>query len=98
MDHTRYKDVEQKNKTFKHAKEKLTLKEDIAKYKIIYEGRLISNAHSEISRKRDHVFKQTKVGSKMQYFSHKLTYLFFDSRLVTQYFFPDIKQVYACRQ
>jgi hypothetical protein len=44
MDHKRYKDVEQKNKTFKHAKEKLTLKEDIAKYKIIYEGRLISNA------------------------------------------------------
>jgi hypothetical protein len=44
----------------------------------IYEGRLISNAHSEISRKRDHVFKQTKVESKVQYFSHKLTYLFFD--------------------
>ena len=34
-----------------------------------YEGRLISNAHSEISRKRDHTFKQTKVGSKVQYFS-----------------------------
>ena len=44
----------------------------------IYEGRLISNAHSEISRKRDHVFKLTKVGSKVQYFSYKLTYLFFD--------------------
>jgi len=44
----------------------------------IYEGRLISNAHSEISRKRDHVFKQTKVGSKVQYFCYKLTYLFFD--------------------
>jgi len=44
----------------------------------VYEGRLISNAHSEISRKRDHVFKQTKVGSKVQYFSYKLTYLFFD--------------------
>ena len=29
----------------------------------IYEGRLISNVHSEISRKRDHVFKQKKVGS-----------------------------------
>jgi hypothetical protein len=43
-----------------------------------YEGRLISNAHSEISRKGDHVFKQTKVGSKVQYFSYKLTYLFFD--------------------
>jgi len=43
-----------------------------------YEGRLISNAHSEISRKREHVFKQTKVGSKVQYFSYKLTYLFFD--------------------
>ena len=43
-----------------------------------YEGQLISNAHSEISRKRDHVFKQTKVGSKVQYFSYKLTYLFFD--------------------
>jgi hypothetical protein len=39
----------------------------------IYEGRLISNAHSEISRKRNHVFKQTKVGSKVQYFSYKLT-------------------------
>ena len=41
---------------------------------ILYEGWLISNAHSEISRKRDHVFKQTKVGSKVQYFSYKLTY------------------------
>ena len=41
---------------------------------LIYEGRLISNARSEISRKRDHVFKQTKVGSKVQYFSYKLTY------------------------
>jgi len=46
--------------------------------KNMYEGRLISNAHSEISRKRDHVFKQTKVGRKVQYFSYKLTYLFFD--------------------
>ena len=45
--------------------------------RIMYEGRLIGNAHSEISRKRDHVFKQTKVGSKVQYFSYKLTYLFF---------------------
>jgi len=44
----------------------------------LYEGQLISNAHSEISRKRDHVFKQTKVGSKVKYFSYKLTYLFFD--------------------
>jgi hypothetical protein len=43
-----------------------------------YKGRLISNAHSEISRKRDHVFTQTKVGSKVQYFSYKFTYLFFD--------------------
>ena len=43
-----------------------------------YEGRLISNAHSEISRKRNHVFKQMKVGSKVQYFSYKLIYLFFD--------------------
>jgi len=43
-----------------------------------YEGWLISNAYSEISRKRDHVFKQTKVGSKVQYFSYKSTYLFFD--------------------
>ena len=42
-----------------------------------YKGRVISNAHSEISRKRDHVFKQMKVGSKIQYFSYKLTYLFF---------------------
>jgi hypothetical protein len=42
----------------------------------MYERRLISNAHSEISRKRDHVFKQKKVGSKIQYFSYKLTYLF----------------------
>ena len=58
--------------------------------------RLISNAHSEISRKRDHVFKQRKVGSKVQYFSYKLTYLF--SRLVVQYIFPNVKQVYACRQ
>ena len=44
----------------------------------MHEGRLISNAHSEISRKRDHAFKQTKVGRKVQYFSYKLTYLFFD--------------------
>ena len=44
----------------------------------MYEGRLISNAHSEISRKRDHVFTLTKVGSKVQYFSYKLTHLFFD--------------------
>ena len=42
-----------------------------------YVGWLISNAHSKISRKRNHVFKQTKVGSKVQYFSYKLTYLFF---------------------
>ena len=63
------------------------------------EGRLISNAHSEISRKRDHVFKQRKVGSKVQYFSYKLTYFFFrHSRLVLQYIFPNLKQVYACRQ
>ena len=41
-------------------------------------GRLISCAHSEISRKRDYVFKQTKVGNKVQYFSYKLSYLFFD--------------------
>ena len=45
---------------------------------LMHEGRLISNVHSELSRKRDHVFKQTKVGSKVQYFSYKLTYLFFD--------------------
>ena len=44
----------------------------------LYERRLISNAYSEISRKRDHVFKQMKVGSKVQYFSYKLTYLFFN--------------------
>jgi hypothetical protein len=43
-----------------------------------YEGRLISNAHSEISRKRDNIFKQMKMDSKVQYFSYKLTYLFFD--------------------
>jgi len=43
-----------------------------------YEARLISNAHSEISRKRDNVFKQTKVRSKVQYYSYKFTYLFFD--------------------
>ena len=44
----------------------------------LYEGRLITNAHSEISTKRDHVFEQMKVGSKAQYFRYKLTYLFFD--------------------
>jgi len=65
----------------------------------IYEGRLISNAHSEISRKRDHVFKQMKVGSKVQYFSYKLTYLFFDIlALLFNTFFPNVKQVYACCQ
>jgi len=64
-----------------------------------YEGRLLSNAHSEISRKRDHVFKQTNVESKVQYFSYKLTYFNFrHSRLVVQYIFPNVKQVYACRQ
>jgi len=64
-----------------------------------YEGRLISNAHSEISRKRDYVFKQTKVGSKVQYFSYKLTYLFFDIvALSFNTFFPNVKQVYVCRQ
>jgi len=51
---------------------------DVKTNKCTYEGRLISNAHSEISRKRDHVFKQGKAGSKVQYFSYKLTYLFFD--------------------
>ena len=40
---------------------------------VAYEGRLISNAHSEISKKREHVLKQMKVGSKVQYFSYKLT-------------------------
>jgi hypothetical protein len=45
---------------------------------MLYEGRLISNAHSEIYTKRDRVFKQTNVGSKVQYFSYKLTYLFID--------------------
>ena len=45
---------------------------------LFYEGRLISNAHSEISKKRNYVFKQTEVGSKVQYFSYKLTYLFYD--------------------
>ena len=54
----------------------------------IYEGRLISNAHSEISGKRDHVFKQMKVGSKVQYFSYKLTYLFFDIVALFNTFFP----------
>ena len=47
---------------------------------------------------RDHVFKQTKVGSKVQYFSYKLTFIFRHSRLVIQYIFPNVKQVYACRQ
>jgi len=58
-------------------------------YVCMYKGRLISIAHSEISRKRDHVFKQTKVGSKVQYFSYKLTYLFFDIvALLFSTFFP----------
>jgi len=66
---------------------------------IIYEGRLISNAQSEIFRQRDLVFKQTKVGSQVQYFSYKLTYLFFDIvALSFNKFFPNVKQVYACRQ
>ena len=57
--------------------------------KNLNEGRLISNAHSEISRKRDHVFKQMNVGSKVQYFSYKLTYLFFDKvALSFNTFFP----------
>jgi len=45
---------------------------------VLYEVSLMSNAHIEISRKRDHVFKQRKVESKVQYFCYKLTYLFFD--------------------
>jgi len=57
-----------------------------------YERWLISNAHSEISRKRDHVFKQTKVRSKVQYFSYKLTYFIFrHSRLVVQIHFSQRK-------
>jgi hypothetical protein len=57
-----------------------------------YKGRLIGNAHSEISIKRGHVFKQTKVGSKVQYFSYKLTYLFFDIvALSFNAFFPNLK-------
>jgi len=65
----------------------------------LYEGRLISNAHSEIYRKRDHVFKQTKVGRKVQYFSYKIDILIFrHSHLVVQYIFTNLKQVYACRQ
>ena len=65
----------------------------------IYEGRPISNAHGEISRKRGHVFKQTKVGSKLQYCSYKLTYLFFDIvALSFNTFLANVKQVYACRQ
>ena len=58
-------------------------------YIYTHEGWLIRNAHSEISRKRDHVFKQTKVGSKVQYISYKLTYLFFDIvTLLFNTFFP----------
>jgi hypothetical protein len=37
-----------------------------------------ADTYSEIPRKRDNVFKQTEVGSKIQYSSYKLTYLFFD--------------------
>jgi hypothetical protein len=48
---------------------------------------------------KENVFKQTKVGSKVQYFSYKLTYLFFDIvALSFNTFFPNVKQVYACRQ
>ena len=55
-----------------------------------YEGRPISNAHSEISRKRDYVFKQTKVGSKVQYISYKLSYKFFEIvSLSFNTFFPN---------
>jgi len=61
----------------------------LTSYVAIYEGRLIRNAHSEISSKRDHVFKQMKVGSKVQYFSYKLTYLFFEIvALSLNTFFP----------
>jgi len=60
------------------------------------ERQLISNAHSEISRKRDHVFKQTKVGSKVQYFSYKLTYLYFDIvALSFNTFFPRIREFFV---
>jgi hypothetical protein len=56
---------------------------------LCYVGWLISNAHSEISRKRNHIFKQTKKGIKVQYFSYKLTYLFFDiAALSLNTFFP----------
>jgi hypothetical protein len=37
-----------------------------ALYMYIYESWLTSNAHSEISRKRNHVFKQMKRGTKVQ--------------------------------
>jgi hypothetical protein len=50
---------------------------------------LISNADSGISSKRNHIFKQTKKGSKVQYFSYKLAYLFFDIvALSLNIFFP----------
>jgi len=56
---------------------------------ILYEDWLISNAQSEISRKRDHVFKQRKVGSKVQYVCYKLRYLFFDIVVLSlNTFFP----------
>ena len=34
--------------------------------------------HTVKCLEKDHVFKQTKVGRKVQYFSYKLAYLFFD--------------------
>ena len=57
--------------------------------RLYYEAQLISNAHSAIYTKGDHVFKQMKVGSKVQYFSYKLTYLFSDMvALSFNTFFP----------
>jgi hypothetical protein len=35
-----------------------------------YEGRLISNAHSEISRTINNAFKQAKRGTSVRYFSY----------------------------
>jgi len=68
-----------------------TLWSDLLQETKLYEGRLISNAHSGISRKRDHVFKQTKIGSKVQYFSYKLTYLFFDIVALSSMYFSQCK-------
>lgn len=64
---------------------------------VIYIVKLISNVHSQISRKRNCVLTQTKAEINVRD-RYKLTHLFFYSLLVIWYIVPNIRQVYTCHQ